>query len=46
MFDDDGLHWQPCITLVMAIILLPIAFSSAQKQTGYFKENRKEPVDL
>ncbi len=38
IFDDNGFHWQPCITLALAIILLPIAFSSAQKQTGYFKD--------
>ena len=42
MFDDNGFHWQPCVTLVMAVILLPIAFAYAQKQTGFFKNEDKD----
>ncbi len=44
-FDGNGFQWQSCITFALAIILLPIAFSSAQKQTGYFKISKEtEPL--
>ena len=37
VFDEDGFHWQPCVCLAIVVILLPIAFSFAQKQTGLFR---------
>ena len=40
VFDNDGFHWQPCVSIAVAVIFLPIAFSFAQRQTGLFREDK------